>query len=323
MTPRHRASLPPTPVAAVALAILASFLWATSFIYIKVGLDDIPPLTFASLRYLIGAAALAIFRFGRPPPRRRVDDRTSVLLIVLGILLYAFVPALIFLGLDRADAVTFNFVFQAGIPLVLAITAGALLRERTSWLERLGVVIAIGGMYVFFPAVPEGAEAIGLLLAGAAAISIGGSNLIQRRIMRTHAISSLEATMIPMTIGSLSLLAVALIVEEFPTLDFSSVLLLLVLGVLNTAFAFTIWHHAMRTLKALHAGVIASAQIVEVAVLAWWLLGESLTKARIMGSAIVLAGIAIVHVSKAHSSREAAITAAIALDPSRDAARAP
>ena len=323
MTTRRRASLPPTPVTAVALAVLASLLWATSFIYIKVGLDDIPPLTFASLRYLIGAAALALFRLGRRPPRRRVDDRTSVLLVVLGILLYALVPAFMFLGLDRADAVTFNFVFQAGIPLTLAITAGALLRERTSWWERLGVVIAIGGMYVFFPAVPEGAEAIGLLLAAAAAISIGGSNLIQRRIMRTHTISSLEATMIPMTIGSLSLFAVALIVEDFPTLDFSSVLLLLVLGVVNTAFAFTIWHHAMRTLKALHAGVIASAQIVEVAVLAWWLLGESLTKARIMGSAIVLVGIAIVHISKARSSREPMVTDAIALDPSRDAAHAP
>ena len=318
---------------AVALAVLASFLWATSFIYIKVGLEDIPPLTFASLRYLIGAAALALFRLGRPRPRRaRLDATSSVLLIVLGVVLYALVPAVMFLGLDQAEAVTFNFVFQAGRPLVLALTAGYLLREPTSWWEWVGVGTVVVGMYVFFPALPSGGELIGVMLAGLAAISIGGSNLIQRRLMRAQVISSLDATMLPMALGSIGLLGIALMVEEFPILDGGSVLLLLVLGVVNTAFAFTIWHYAMTTLNALHAGVIASAQIVEVAVLAWWFLDESLTAGRIAGSLIVLVGIITVHVSKANAARRAReqkpaperppVNPVIGRDPSRDAARA-
>ncbi len=289
----------------VILAVLASFLWATSFIYIKIGLEDLPPLTFASLRYLIGAVALWMFRLGRPPEARRLDARTSFQLVVLGILLYAMIPAFIFLGLDRAEAVTFNFVFQAGIPLVLALTAGYLLKEATSWWEWSGVGIVVAGMYVFFPAVPSGDEAIGVMLAATAAIAIGASNLIQRRIMRAGVISSLDATMLPMALGSVLLLGFALVVEDFPTIDADAIVLLLVLGIVNTAFAFTIWHSAMKTLNALHAGVIASAQIVEVAVLAWWFLGESLTTARIVGSIVVLAGIVVVHVSKARAARSA------------------
>jgi drug/metabolite transporter (DMT)-like permease len=292
-------------LAAVALAALASFLWATSFIYIKVGLEEIPPLTFASLRYVIGAATLVLYRLRRPQTTPLVDPRTGGLLVTLGIILYALVPAFLFLGLDKAEAVTFNFVFQAGIPLVLALTAGTILREATSWWEWVGVGIVVAGMYVFFPAVPEGGELAGVLLAGLAAIGIGGSNLIQRAIMRAGIISSLDATMIPMALGSLALLAVALVVEDFPALGVQAVLLLLVLGVVNTAFAFTIWHHAMRTLNALHAGVIASAQIVEVAVLAWWFLGEDLTAGRIVGSLLVLGGIIAVHASKANAARHA------------------
>lgn len=294
----------PTPVTAVVLAILASFLWATSFIYIKIGLEDLPPLTFASLRYVIGAAALWVFRLGRPPVARRLDANTSLLLVVLGVILYALIPAFMFLGLDRAEAVTFNFVFQAGIPLVLAATAGYILKEATSWWEWVGVAVVVSGMYAFFPAVPTGDEAIGVMLASVAAISIGASNLIQRRIMRAGVISSLDATMLPMGLGSILLLGVALLVEDFPTLDLEATALLLVLGVVNTAFAFTIWHSAMKTLNALHAGVIASAQIVEVAVLAWWFLGESLTAGRMIGSLLVLAGIIVVHLSKARASRE-------------------
>ncbi len=303
---RSEAPRVPTPAIAVALAILASFLWATSFIYIKIGLEDIPPLTFAALRYVIGALALMLFRLSRPQPMApRLDARSSWLLVSLGILLYALIPAFMFLGLDRAEAVTFNFVFQAGIPLTLALTAGYILKEATSWWEWVGVGIVVVGMYVFFPAIPAGDEAVGVALAAIAAISIGASNLIQRRLMRSGRISSLDATMMPMALGSGLLLVYALAVEDFPTIDGKAIVLLLVLGVVNTAFAFTIWHSAMKTLNALHAGVIASAQIVEVAVLAWWFLGESLTGGRIVGSAIVLAGIVVVHVSKANAARRA------------------
>ncbi len=306
MTGRRVAGPSPTTAVAVSLAILASFLWATSFIYIKIGLEDIPPLTFAALRYLIGAVTLAMFRMSRPPAPWKLDRDTSILLVVLGLVLYALIPAFMFLGLDRAEAVTFNFVFQAGIPLVLALSAGMILREPTSWWEWGGVGVVIAGMYVFFPALPAGDEAAGVMLAAGAAIAIGGSNLIQRAIMRTQTISSLDATMIPMALGSATLLVIALIVEDFPALDGSALSLLLVLGVVNTAFAFTIWHQAMRTLNALHAGVIASAQIVEVAVMAWWFLGESLTAGRVVGSVLVLAGITVVHVSKANAARRAA-----------------
>ncbi len=305
MSGRRVAGPSPTTAVAVSLAILASFLWATSFIYIKIGLEDIPPLTFASLRYLIGAVTLAMFRMSRPPAPWKLDRETSILLVVLGLVLYALIPAFMFLGLDRAEAVTFNFVFQAGIPLVLALSAGMILREPTSWWEWGGVGVVVAGMYVFFPAIPAGDEAAGVMLAAGAAIAIGGSNLIQRAIMRTQTISSLDATMIPMALGSATLLIIALAVEDFPALDGSALSLLLVLGVVNTAFAFTIWHQAMRTLNALHAGVIASAQIVEVAVMAWWFLGESLTTGRVVGSVVVLAGITIVHVSKANAAKRA------------------
>jgi drug/metabolite transporter (DMT)-like permease len=40
------------------LAVAASLLWASSIVLVKLGLEDLPPLTFASLRYLVGAATL-------------------------------------------------------------------------------------------------------------------------------------------------------------------------------------------------------------------------------------------------------------------------
>ena len=128
-----REGRPPSTSVAVGLAVLATLLWASSFIYIKIGLEDLPPLTFAALRYLIGAIALFLYRqvrYGRMPPQ--VERSSAKWMVALGLVLYAFVPAVMFLGLDEVDTVTFNFVFQAGIPLVLALTAGLFVKEPTS-----------------------------------------------------------------------------------------------------------------------------------------------------------------------------------------------
>jgi drug/metabolite transporter (DMT)-like permease len=225
-----------------------------------------------------------------------------VAVVGLGVLLYTAVPALQFLGLDQTEAVTFNFVFQAGIPLVLALTAGTILRERTSWWEWLGVAVVISGTWVFFPAVPMGADGRGVALAAAAALFIGGSNLIQRRVLRGPGTSALEVTALSMAIGAVLLTVVAALVNELPDFNANLVVLLLVLGVVNTAIAFFLWHRAMQTLRALHAGVIASTQLVFVPLLARWNLGEQFGLRRALGSAIVLIGILCVHYSRAGAS---------------------
>ena len=50
---------------AVLLAILVTFLWSTSFIIIKWGLAEIPPLTFAGLRYFIAFLCLLPSAFSK------------------------------------------------------------------------------------------------------------------------------------------------------------------------------------------------------------------------------------------------------------------
>ncbi|MDX2467422.1 MAG: DMT family transporter, partial [Acidimicrobiia bacterium] len=178
-------------------------------------------------------------------------------------------------------------------------------KEVTSRWEWLGVAIVVGGVFMFYPAIPKGNDALGILLAAVAAIGIGGSNLLQRLVMRTRQVSALDATVIPMTLGSVGLFIVAMIVEPLPKLAGTDILLILLLGVVNTALAFTLWHHAMRTLNALHAGVIASAQVVEVPVIAFFVLGEAITVGRFFGSIVVLAGVLVVSFSKANAAKKA------------------
>ena len=45
---------------AIAQALLVTFLWSTSWVLIKIGLNDLvlPPITFAALRYALAALVL-------------------------------------------------------------------------------------------------------------------------------------------------------------------------------------------------------------------------------------------------------------------------
>ncbi len=306
----------PSTARSVALAVGAAGLWGLALVLVKLGLRDVPPLTLAAARYVLGALTLLSFRALR---RREVAALGGVVrnrsVIALGALLYAAVPAAQFVAIDRIEAGTFNFVFQSGIPLILAFTAGFILHERTTLREWVGVAFVVAGVYAFYPSVPSGPELAGALLAVAAAAGIGASNLIQRRVMQTPGTSSLDVTFVSMAIGALLLTVVALVAEGTPRLTASMVALVVFLGVVTTALAFTMWHEAMRGLKALHAGIIASGQIFEVPILAVIILGESFTYRQWIGSAIVLAGILIVQASQQAQHRTAQATTPA--DPAR------
>ena len=47
---------------AILQAVFVTFLWSTSWILIKWNIDEIPPLTFAGLRYSLAFVFLAVYR---------------------------------------------------------------------------------------------------------------------------------------------------------------------------------------------------------------------------------------------------------------------
>jgi drug/metabolite transporter (DMT)-like permease len=280
---------------AVLLALLVTLLWSSSYILIKIGLQGLPPLTFAGLRYFAAFAALLLAYpvRGRSLPRH-VSAPTWRALTALGLTTYAIVPAAMFLSLNLLPVNSTNLIFQAGIPLTVALFSGLLLNEPTSLRQWAGVLLTVAGVFLFFPVRPEGGEALGAALAIVAAVGGAAGNLLTRHLMRDHPLRAGDVSMISMGIGSTLLLLVSRLVEPFPALTLSSVVLLLWLSLINTALAFTLWNLALRTLTALEGGVIANAQIVEVALLAWLILGEQLLGVRIAAALVILLGVTLV-----------------------------
>jgi len=83
---------------------------------------------------------------------------------------------------------------------------------------------------------------------------------------------------------------VGLLGEPSPRLTLTVVGALLWLALANTAVAFSLWNHALRTLTAFEANVIGNTTLFQVGILGWIFLGEPLASRQILAMVIAFGG---------------------------------
>ena len=71
------------------------------------------------------------------------------------------------------------------------------------------------------------------------------------------------------------------------------------LAVVNTALAFTLWNHTLRTLTAVESSVINNTMLPQIAILAWVFLDEPLNLRQIIGISLVGVGTLVVQLRRA------------------------
>lgn len=284
MTPRTRAILQ---------AFFVTFLWSTSWPLIKIGLVDIPPLTFAGARYVLAAGVLWVATARRSwpaQPQASGAGKTYVgvgMLLLLGLLGFAIPQAAQFFGLVYLDATDVSLLMNF-IAVVTVLVSAVMIRESPSLAQGAGIVVALGGaLGYFYPFGFEASELLGVLanLGGVLAVSV--HTVIMRNLMRERRVSALRLTRDMMTIGSVVLLGVGLLLEDAPTLTLRSVGIVVFLAAVNTAFPFALWNHTLRELTAPEQAVIGNSMLIQIAILVWITLGERPTAIQIVFLVVV------------------------------------
>jgi drug/metabolite transporter (DMT)-like permease len=285
---------------AVLQALLVTFLWSTSWVLIKIGLQDIPALTFAGLRYFLAfLALLPFYLFSRQSAEiRTLTRRDWGALILLGLLFYTITQGSQFLGLVYLPAITFSLLLN-GTALVVAILGIIFLREIPTWLQWAGMIVFLAGAALFFyPFTIPAGLAIGYLIAAIHILATSLSSIMGRGINRQHRLGPLTVTVVSMGVGSIVLLGIGLLVEAPPRLDLSGWLIVVWLAIVNTAVTFTLWNHTLRTLSATESSVINNTMLIQISILAWLFLGETLTWLQIAGLAIATFGALLVQIKR-------------------------
>lgn len=285
-------------LSAILLALLVTFLWSTSFVIIKLGLKEIPPLTFAGLRYSIAFVCLLPFLFTKKNIAvvQNLEKRDWSKLILLGVLFYAFTQGTQFIGLSLLPAVTVSLWLNF-TPLVVAVLAIFLIKEFPTQLQWFGVGLFILGILTYFyPVSLSEDQSLGLIVMTIGVFANSSSAVLGRSVNRRGNINPLVVTVVSMGIGSAILLVTGIIVQGFPAISFENVLYLLWLAIINTALAFTIWNYTLRTLTAMESSIINGTMLIQIAVLAWLFLGETISIKEISGMLIATLGAVLVQI---------------------------
>lgn len=276
---------------AILQALLVTFLWSTSWVLIKISLHEIPPLTFAGLRYTLAALLLAPVMLKQRAALRALTRKDWIRLILLGVVFYALGQGGQFLTLMYLDAVPFSLILNF-TSVVVAVMGIFSLGEIPTPLQWGGIAIFLGGTLFYF--LPQGRLAgsvVGVLLAGMTVFANAAAAIQGRSINRSRRIPPLVVTGISMGIGAVLLLGTGLAAEPWPRLSLQNILVILWLGAVNTAFAFYLWNRTLQHLSAVDSSITNNTMLIQIAALAWIFLGEALDWLEILGLTLAAAGI--------------------------------
>ena len=224
--------------------------------------------------------------------------------ILLGFLYYAATQGASFVALFYLPAVTVNLLWNFS-SVAIALLGIIWLAEKPTRFQWVGIILALfGAVIYFYPVSIPRSQFIGVIvsLVGVGANAI--SSIMGRSINRSMEHHPMVVTVISMGAGSILLQGVGLYTEGIPTIDLRGWGLILWLAIVNTAFAFTLWNHTLRTLSAVESSVINSTMLIWIPLFAVAFMGETVSPKAIIGLVIAGIGTLIVQLRRINAFKE-------------------
>ncbi len=279
------------------------FVWGSTFLAIRVGVQHVPPFLFAALRFIVAGAALFgwMRATGTPSPSAREWRSVSLLALLIFVCDYG----LLFWAEKRVPS-GIAAVMLATIPAFMALAEILILRTQRLT-PRLGIAMLIGvaGVMVLVSRTVSFGDApidpVGACALIVAAVSWAISSALSKKLHlpSSKAISS-GAQMLA---GGLMLLVVSATFGELRGFRIQAVpgriwLALLYLIVAGSIIGFTayVWliHHESPT----RVGTYAYVNPVVAVLIGYFLGGEGLGARTILGTALVLVSVVVITTTK-------------------------
>ncbi|EJS62868.1 EamA family transporter [Bacillus cereus] len=283
-------------IAAIAYAAIIGF----SFLFVKLTVTTAHPLDVLAHRFSIGLLAVAIpFLFGWVHSRFSLRDLWRIILLGL------FSPVLFFAfqtyGLKNTSSSEAGII-QATVPIFTLSLASYFLKERTSLIQKLSLILSVAGVVLIF-AMNGGSDlnaanlgGISLLLLSA--LSFACYSVLARPLAQKYA--PMEITLITMGVGCIVFLAASIFrhttegtISSFfqPFTQPTYVLAQLYLGVLSSVGTTLLSSFALSRLEASKVSVFSNLSTLISIMAGALILHENITIYHLLGTVMIIAGV--------------------------------
>lgn len=275
------------------LGLIVVVLWGLSFIAIKLGVADVPPLMLVAMRFLF-VAVPAVFFLPRPPISWKG-------LIAMSMTLYVAQFGFMFMGIKMgmpSGLASLVHQSQAFFTLLVAVT---FLKEKLHWHHLAGLFIATAGIAIIAYHQNASASALGFWLVITGSFSWGVGNVIMRKV--TLGIPPFSMLSLVVWAGLISFLPTALLsllVEgfdswqaAFATMDLVSLASVAYLAYAASLIGYGLWGRLLARYPATTVAPLSLlVPIVGISSTALFF-GEAITLLQGIGSLLVMAGLVL------------------------------
>jgi drug/metabolite transporter (DMT)-like permease len=272
-------------------------IWGSTWAFIKLGLGDLPPITFAYVRFIIAVALLLLIAYVRRAtlPRKRSEWR---LLVVTGVLQFTVNYGLVFWGESYISS-GLAALLQATIPLFGLLIAHKLLPgEPLTFAKLCGVVIGLAGVAIIF----SNQLKIGDVWAvwGSIAIIIGAFAAAYSNVLLKASDARLDLSVLvaaQMLCGLLPLIIVGLVKEGNPLRlhwTMTAIVSILYLALVGSVAAFLLYYWLVRRMDVTNTQLISLVTPVVAVLIGVLFLDEELSWRILLGGLGIFAGIGFI-----------------------------
>src|SRR5258706_12066168 len=280
-------------------------IWGSTWLFIKMGLTDLPALTFAGIRFALASLILMLMVLARRAawPRTR---REWTLIAVVGVLQFSLNYGLVFWG-EQYISSGLAAVLQSSFPAFgLVIAHFYLPQERLTVGRAIGVLLGICGIAVIFSdqlSIAGSTALLGSIALVLSALCGSYSNVLVKAYgskIDPHAFAACQ-----MIFGFSPLLAIGIPTEGNP-LHFHwttmAVISLLYLTLVGSVVAFALYYWLVRKMDVTNTMLIALVTPVVAVILGMIVLHEKLNWRLLAGSACIISGIGLIVLRKRHKN---------------------
>ena len=269
-------------------ALATIFCWSLAFVFTRMTLSYFSAASLGFLRYLVASAALiviAVIKKIKPP--KPADWPLFLVSGFFGFFLYmiAFNK-----GLSSVPAATASVV-NATVPVVTALIAGVVYREKVRGFQWVAVVIELIGIAVLTVMSGGLTQSGGLVWLFLAALSLSTYNILQRKLTKKY--TAMQASTYSIFAGTLMLAFFSpTAFRELAAAPAAQYIYVALLGVFPSAIAYVSWSVAFS--KAERTSQVSNFTVLTLSftsLLGILILGETPNAATLVGGGITLAGV--------------------------------
>lgn len=270
-------------------------VWGSTWIFIKLGLDDLPPVSFAALRFSLACAILyPVIRLQKIVlPRRRSD---WLFILVTGLLQFCFNYGLLFWG-EQYISSGLAAVLQATIPAFGLVLARIYVGEEINSMKVASILLGMAGVAVIFQ---EQLSLNGrLAFLGSLAVVVGAFGASYASVLtKAKGLAHHPAGLVfcQMLVGHIPLWIVGIVREGNPAAfrwTWLAAFCVLYLAVVGSILAFWLYYWLLSKIDVSKAMMIALVTPL-VAVVVGSFFGERLDIRTLAGGALILLSVFLI-----------------------------